>query len=334
MSLAEGGPASDAAPPTDALLQQRPLIVAVDIDEVICRFSEGFMRWWSNIHDDPLVPSQCFRACYSAVARSARPKFLLTQAFLELEPVPGALEALSKLRSLGFELQAVTSRPAETRETTNQYLAKFFPGIFSDLHFVQSPHKGIVCSNIGAFVLVDDQPCNLSDALEHGVQAIVFDFDGLYSWNHGQEPSSRDGKRSAIRKCSWEAVLEWIVDVSARLQHSGSGLPRPLTEEYAVSGLRLPSAALEKREQASEQPRKSAMVMQKDEEDTGKAFFSESDSSSNSEGYFNHRNAARHDVVVHQDNLGTSSPGSEAESARAAGDPRLVSLEVVCAPSN
>mmetsp|Transcript_119181 Transcript_119181/g.309302 ORF Transcript_119181/g.309302 Transcript_119181/m.309302 type:complete len:176 (-) Transcript_119181:12-539(-) len=170
-----------AAPPVYALASSVNHVVAVDIDEVLCKYCEGFIKWYTG-RPVALDAGQCFRACYAPGVESARTAFLDTQAFAnELDPIPGALESLLKLRGAGFELHAVTARPEACRVATEQYLAKFFPGLLSGLHFAQAPYKGRICRSICACALIDDQLANALDAGMHGVPAIVLDLDGTYT---------------------------------------------------------------------------------------------------------------------------------------------------------
>eukprot|EP00927_Polykrikos_kofoidii_P046209 TRINITY_DN40418_c0_g1_i1.p1 TRINITY_DN40418_c0_g1~~TRINITY_DN40418_c0_g1_i1.p1 ORF type:complete len:889 (-),score=104.09 TRINITY_DN40418_c0_g1_i1:209-2875(-) len=182
-----------------------PQIVGVDVDEVLCQFSQGLMRWQAGnfafLHD----VGECFRAANTKEAAAARSAFLTTEAFEDIEPVRGSLKALEKLSRLGFELHAVTARPESTRAATERYFAKFFPGLISGVHFTRS--KGKACQELGAKVYIDDQLPSVKDAVAHGLHAILFDLDGKYTWNR-----SVDLPNNVVRMLSWDQVVARLLE--------------------------------------------------------------------------------------------------------------------------
>merc|ERR1719454_116666 len=106
-----------------------------------------------------------------------------------MDAVPGAAAALEWLRSRGVRLEAVTTRPVRGRVVTERLLGRLFqPGTFADMHFVSPGEKGVVCAQIGALALVDDQLPNAVDVAAHGVYALLFDFGGGYAWSHTGMP--------------------------------------------------------------------------------------------------------------------------------------------------
>jgi len=196
-------------------------VVAVDIDEVLCKYCEGFVRWQFGpqaVQD----AGYCFRLTYAPPQAAAREQFLSTRQFEELELVPGALEALTTLRRLGcFELQAVTARPPSCRVPTERFLARRFPGLVSGLHFAEVSQKGGTCRALGASILIDDQLGNALDASRSGVPAVLLDVDGTYTWNSvpayaGVMPPG------VVRRVSWPQVLECILAIC---QHAPQRTP-------------------------------------------------------------------------------------------------------------
>jgi len=203
-------------------------VVAVDIDEVLCQYCEGFVRWHFG---PPAVqdPGQCFRLTYAPPQAAARERFLSTWQFEDLDLVTGALEALTTLRRLGcFEIQAVTARPPSCRAPTERFLARRFPGLVSGLHFAEVAQKGGICRALGASILVDDQLANALDASRSGVPAVLLDVDGAYTWNSvpahaGMMPPG------VVRRVSWQQALECILAICQQTPQRITPLVRKLS---------------------------------------------------------------------------------------------------------
>eukprot|EP00439_Symbiodinium_sp_Y106_P084335 s25_g25.t1 len=193
-------------------------VLALDVDEVLCRCAEAFVQWQFGQTPGDLV--ECFQRCYSSDASAAREQFLSSDFATLAEPVHGSPEALQQLKALGWELHAVTSRPASAKASTERFLAQRFPGLISGLHFTSSaregPSKGQLCSALGARALVDDQLPNVYDAVAHGVSAVVLDLQGSYAWNHGG--TLPDG---ATRARSWAEVLAFLTSTPATSANAG-----------------------------------------------------------------------------------------------------------------
>lgn len=135
------------------------------------------------------------------------------QAFLQsdhkrdLQPIPGAQEALQKLKQ-NYDLVIVIPRDAQMVELTHVALDQHFPNIFSDVHFVplwgngEKVSKAEICTEIGAKALVDDcfEHCEL--AAGTGVPALLF---GDYGRNRYQVAPS------GVTRCpDWQSVLAHI----------------------------------------------------------------------------------------------------------------------------
>uniref|UniRef100_A0A7S1F331 Uncharacterized protein n=1 Tax=Noctiluca scintillans TaxID=2966 RepID=A0A7S1F331_NOCSC len=185
-------------------------VIAVDIDEVLCRYCIAFQRWVAEKTGVPIEENTT--ACFDVVCQHGQgplhASFLQDDAFVQIEPVPGALQALTQLKSAGFRLEGVTTRPASCSAATEKYLATYYPGLMQGVHFVQSGRKGPVCNSLGAMVLIDDQLPNIFSASASGVPSVIFDFNGQYGWNHITELPPL-----AVRKYTWEEVLQHIEEL-------------------------------------------------------------------------------------------------------------------------
>lgn len=162
------------------------LVVALDVDEVLVQYVDGFRKFMQRERPNgPLDSDSIFHEAHNP-SSPWRLQFALTGGIDNLEAVPGAAAALRRLRRAGVRLEAVTSRPPIMRESTEALLNKIFPpDTFADAHFVGPGEKGHTCNAIGARALVDDQMPNCVDACACGVICVLFDFCGSYPWSAG-----------------------------------------------------------------------------------------------------------------------------------------------------
>lgn len=110
----------------------------------------------------------------------------------DLEPVPGAREALDSLAATGHEIQIVTHRPAETHHLTQQWLDE--QGMYYDGYVEDVPENK---AEVTGDVLIDDFHGHIADAVDAGMQGILFD-----------RPYTEEvGHEQAIRVSTWTDVI-------------------------------------------------------------------------------------------------------------------------------
>jgi uncharacterized HAD superfamily protein len=118
-----------------------------------------------------------------------RPEWFLT----DLDPVPGAKQALDALAAAGHEIQIVTHRPAETHHLTQQWLDSH--GMYYDGYVADVPdNKAAVTGD----VLIDDFHGNVADAVDAGMHGVLFD----------RPYTERVGHEQATRVSTWADVLD------------------------------------------------------------------------------------------------------------------------------
>ncbi|CAK0890838.1 unnamed protein product [Prorocentrum cordatum] len=190
--------------------EQAPVVIALDVDEVLCRYTDGFRRYLTKHRPDgPLDVQTVFQEAYDA-QNKWRHQFALSGGLDRLDAVPGALLALRMLLSAGARLEVVTSRPPVMRESTQALLEGLFGAdVFSAMHFIGPGEKGLTCRNIGAAALVDDQLHNVVDATNHGVQCVLFDLKGGYPW--GARPE--DVPPGVQRMENWSSTCLFLLSV-------------------------------------------------------------------------------------------------------------------------
>jgi uncharacterized HAD superfamily protein len=128
---------------------------------------------------------------------------------VQSHPVAGALDAISQLARL-HELHVVTSRPAQVRELTQEWLERHFEDQFSGLHFTSHFEPGIgskseVCRTLGISLLIEDSLLHARDVAANGTTVLLLDCP----WN--QEAVFGN----IIRILSWEEAFDFLESFQA-----------------------------------------------------------------------------------------------------------------------
>ena len=203
----------------------RPLVVAVDVDEVLGRFLES-LNVYVNIADE--FPDRRFTVkdyhvyefakvwdCSADESNRIVHEFFNTRHFADIAPIPGALESLRRIKSsLGVSLNVVTSRQHVIQEPTMDWLGQHFEGVFDDVFFGNhfslsgtSKKKSEMCQEIGAGILVDDNLSYAMECAEAGIEVLLFDWDGGYPWSNQRcAAAEADAHPLVTRVRGWEEV--------------------------------------------------------------------------------------------------------------------------------
>lgn len=123
----------------------------------------------------------------------------------------GAQETLGELSSW-CELMVVTSRQHVIQKATTEWICQHFPGVFSSIHFGNhfacegiSRKKSAICKEIGADVLIDDNPLYAIDCASNGVDVVLYDWGNAYPWSKLPDGAS-DRKIQVVS--NWVEVKE------------------------------------------------------------------------------------------------------------------------------
>lgn len=119
--------------------------------------------------------------------------------------LPGAAQALSELAKR-FDLVLITARDPSWKPATVTWLKDKFGDLFSDVYFAgqddikDAMTKGQQAAELGAFLLIDDNPKHCLSAIEEGLEAILFNDMG---WSSSAPLH--------LHRCKdWPAVLEYF----------------------------------------------------------------------------------------------------------------------------
>lgn len=190
--------------------------IAIDIDDVIAASTEALRLAVNARHGASLEPhhykvSDEYWGYYERVWEShglavdfddLHEDMAVDQSHVPL--LPGASFAIGELSKL-FNLVLVTARDSAWEESTLQWLKMHFGDVFTSLHFAgrardaKARSKGELCKEVGAFLLIDDNPGHCRSAIEHGLEAVLF---GEYGWH-----VNTDG----IKNCKdWPELVEYL----------------------------------------------------------------------------------------------------------------------------
>nr|BAK03118.1 predicted protein [Hordeum vulgare subsp. vulgare] len=205
------------------------MVVAVDVDEVLGSFLAALNRFiaeryaWNHSVSEYHV-YEFFRIwnCSREKANLLVHEFFTTHYFKDgIHPIPGARDALQNLSSF-CSLSVVTSRQDVIKNHTLEWIEKFYPGLFEQIHFGnhfalegQSRSKSEICRSFGAQVLIDDNPRYALECAEDGMRVLLFDYDNTYPWSK----TGVDQSHPLVTKVhNWQEVeqklLSWVAPES------------------------------------------------------------------------------------------------------------------------
>eukprot|EP00963_Diacronema_lutheri_P013932 scaffold2848_cov352-Pavlova_lutheri.AAC.23 len=188
-------------PTTKDLEAGRRLRVAVDVDEVLGRFVHSLnafvLEAFGESYDESDYHIYRFADVWNCSAEESNHRvhaFFASKHFCEgVPPIPGAKEALARI-GRECELLVVTSRQHVIQQQTIHWIDTHYPGIFREIHFGNhyalegtSKSKSQMCKELGAHVLVDDNPSYAVECAHEGIDVLLFDWNDHYPWCKVQE---------------------------------------------------------------------------------------------------------------------------------------------------
>ncbi|XP_042050944.1 uncharacterized protein LOC121796225 [Salvia splendens] len=207
-----------------ALLHPSPekFMIAVDVDEVLGNFVSTLNRFIGDRYALNLPLSDYHVHEYFKIWNCSRNEadhrvheFFKTPYFkTEINPIPGAHEALEKLSKI-YNLSVVTSRQNVIKDHTIEWIEKHYPGIFQEIHFGnhfaldgKSRPKSDICKSLGAKVLIDDNPSYAIDCAAAGIKVLLFDYENSYPWCKTEHAAHQHTLVTKVH--SWEEVEQQL----------------------------------------------------------------------------------------------------------------------------
>jgi len=168
------------------LFKRKP-VIAVDVDDTLLDTISPLLEYFNSTHDKQITREQCVNYRlqkifgYSEEEGLAKIKFFFTSSQGEnLEPVPGAIEAVQALKN-DFSLIALTARWKHLQKLTEKQLEKHFPGSFQKVVCCgDDMTKKDYCTRKKIRHIIDDAPHHAHECAENGINSYLF---GDYGWN-------------------------------------------------------------------------------------------------------------------------------------------------------
>lgn len=192
--------------------------IAIDIDDVMSDTNESVRVWANSVSGAKLEPSHYkIKSDYwGYYERVWALNNMDSVDFLDFEEsfvndqidsplLPGALYAIKQLKQ-NFKVIFVTSRNPKCEAITRKWFRQNL-GEDIDLYFARNGRtgvgesKGVICKDLGAFMLIDDNYNHCKDAIDNGLEAVLF---GDYGWHSDEQ------KKNIVNCRDWPKVLEYL----------------------------------------------------------------------------------------------------------------------------
>jgi len=205
------------------------LSVAVDVDEVLGRFVHSLNmfcleKYGMNyvVEDYHVYDFARVWACSQDESNQKVHEFFKSAHFRDgIEVIPGSFDSLRRLKQQ-HEIMVVTSRQHVIEQPTIEWLDRHFPDIFDAVHFGNhfalegsSRKKSEICKEIGAHVLIDDNPWYALECAAAGIHVLLYDWKNGYPWS-----KTEDGPQHAniTRVRDWEEVENALQNLAKEIK--------------------------------------------------------------------------------------------------------------------
>ena len=164
--------------------------IGIDIDDTLLDFVGAYAVFHNEVYKTNLKKENFKTYSFNHArggtmqqAISTVKQFYKTDFFKEMQPFPGAVEVVQKLKE-NNELFVVTSRPNYIQEETFEQIAKHFSNIFSEVFFSSNHYtkaknsgrtKAEICYDLGVSLLIDDSLEYAKQCVEKGINTILLD---------------------------------------------------------------------------------------------------------------------------------------------------------------
>ncbi|KAI9487609.1 MAG: hypothetical protein EXX96DRAFT_553951 [Benjaminiella poitrasii] len=192
-------------------------VIAVDLDQTLAHTLESLVDWHNDTYGTHLSVTDFNTYDYWKVWGGTREEsymkirnFYDSEYFDQIQPIRDfALEGLKMLKRRHFSLVIITSRQQFIAEKTKRFVDKHYPGIFESIYFCNldlsdteqldyvSKPKSVICQEIGVDVLIDDSLEHALDCSSLGIEVLLYDRNGEYSWNHEDTINKKKNKPCA-----------------------------------------------------------------------------------------------------------------------------------------
>ncbi len=185
--------------------------IGFDLDDVLLNFSDALRFHLNRLLKKDFERSDMtsFRVenVYGITGEEMRKiidNFYLHDDHINAEPMEGAVESIKNLAEKN-DLYIVTAKPDHLEKITLDWVNKYFPGIFKEIHFAnhfnslkKKKMKSQICTENGIEIFVDDALDNSLDLANKGIPVLMPD----RPWNQ-----TNDLPELIKRVYSWEEIM-------------------------------------------------------------------------------------------------------------------------------
>jgi uncharacterized HAD superfamily protein len=185
--------------------------IGIDIDEVITKFIEGYLKIYNEKYDKRV----CFEdvitydlwECLSISEQEAykiSDEFYDSKDFENVNFIEGAKDSINEL-SKNNEVILVTSRPLKIRGKTEKFFKENFPNnnfkiLFSGDRFGKGKSKLDICEEEAIGIIIEDEPKYALSCAQKGIKVFLLD----KPWNQDIE------HENVVRVNNWKQVMELL----------------------------------------------------------------------------------------------------------------------------
>lgn len=171
------------------IIQSRPKRIAIDIDEVLMPFAKPMFKW-GNIKPITRKYPYNYAVALGITEKESRDLvygYYESDEFINTKPICGASYVLGFLKSLDYDIYAVTGRQNRVRDKTEMWLDHHFPYIFKDVILTNSytlceVNKEDICKSLAIQAIVDDNLSICQAAESQHIKGINFIGYPTYEW--------------------------------------------------------------------------------------------------------------------------------------------------------
>lgn len=175
--------------------------IAIDIDDTLADSTEALRRQVNLLlgeglsADDYKQPGKYwgyYRQVWERHGIADKLDFHELKRQMEVDqshvPLISGADTAMQILNRHADIYLVTSRDQLWENATRQWFRRQFANDDISLHFCESHKddtaqtKGQLCKELGAELLIDDNPEHCRTALDEGIDAMLF---GNYGWHHG-----------------------------------------------------------------------------------------------------------------------------------------------------
>jgi|TARA_B100001094_G_scaffold333456_1_gene412796 5'(3')-deoxyribonucleotidase len=180
--------------------------LAVDMDEVLLELLRPMARWKGQKLPTTPKYKYLYREIFTVSEQESQKilhDFYRSRDFYYLKPIEGSQYAMTKLRKQCDKMYILTGRQDIVRDTTENWVDTYFPGLFDDVILTNSftPNevkKVDICRSLNIGLIIDDSEDNCLQCIESGMDAINFVGEEVYPWCKESDISLKGWKQKVL----------------------------------------------------------------------------------------------------------------------------------------